>query len=234
MSDIVNLFDCCITIVIVLLQRQQNFSWLHHGLRHIRHINPLFKLAKLLHLRGFLITFVHTEYNHKRFLKSRSFNALHGSPDFRFETIPDGLPPPLDADADGDVSQDVPSLCDSIRKNFLQPFRDLLARLNHSATDGLIPSVTCLVSDGSMASFTVRAAQELAVPNVICWPASACSFLSLINIPALVEKGLIPLKDESYLTNGYLDSKVEWIPGMQNFRLKDIPDSKVEGRSKVS
>ena len=165
----------------------------------------MFKLAKLLHLRGFLITFVHTEYNHKRFLKSRSFNALHGSPDFRFETIPDG-PPPLDADADGDVSQDVPSLCDSIRKNFLQPFRDLLARLNHSATDGLIPSVTCLVSDGSMASFTVRAAQELAVPNVICWPASACSFLSLINIPALVEKGLIPLKGTVY----YINYRLNW------------------------
>ena len=28
--------------------------------------------------------------------------------------------------------------------------------------------------------------------------------------------------DESYLTNGYLDTKVDWIPGLQNFRLKDL------------
>lgn len=28
--------------------------------------------------------------------------------------------------------------------------------------------------------------------------------------------------DESYLTNGYLDAKVDWIPGLQNFRLKDL------------
>ncbi|TKY71474.1 7-deoxyloganetin glucosyltransferase [Spatholobus suberectus] len=186
------------------------------------HVNPLLKLAKLLHLGGFHITFVHTEYNYKRLLKSRGPNALDGLPDFRFETIPDGLPP-MDDDADGNVTQHIPSLCDSIRKNFLQPFCNLVARLNHSAAAGLIPPVTCLVSDGCL-SFTIQAAQELGLPNVIFWPASACAFLSVLNFPTLVEKGLIPLKDESYLTNGYLDSKVDWIPGMQHFRLKDLPD----------
>jgi len=124
--------------------------------------------------------------------KSRGPNALDGLPNFRFETIPDGLPP-LDDDDNGDVTQHIPSLCDSIRKNFLQPFRDLLARLNHSATEGLIPPVTCLVSDGGM-TFTIEAAHELGVPNVLFWPASACCFLSIINFPALVEKGLTPLK----------------------------------------
>jgi len=39
MSGIVNLFDCCITVSIVLLQRQVNISWLHHGLRHINNNN---------------------------------------------------------------------------------------------------------------------------------------------------------------------------------------------------
>ncbi|TKY50106.1 UDP-glycosyltransferase 85A2 [Spatholobus suberectus] len=29
--------------------------------------------------------------------------------------------------------------------------------------------------------------------------------------------------DESYLTDGYLDTKVDWIPGMKNFGLKDMP-----------
>nr|KYP60567.1 Cytokinin-O-glucosyltransferase 2 [Cajanus cajan] len=182
------------------------------------HINPLLKLAKLFHLRGFHITFVHTEYNYKRLLKSRGPNALDGLPDFRFETIPDGLD-----DDDGDVTQHAPSLFDSIRKNFLQPFCNLLHRLNHSATAGLIPPVTCLFSDGCM-PFTIQAAQQFGLPNVIFWPASACSFLSVINFPTLVQKGLTPLKDESYLTNGYLDTNVDWIPGMQNFRLKDFLD----------
>ncbi|KAL2342091.1 hypothetical protein Fmac_010031 [Flemingia macrophylla] len=185
------------------------------------HVNPLLKLAKLLHLKGFYITFVHTEYNYKRLIKSRGPNALDGLPDFRFEAIPDGLP--LKDNDDGDVTQHVPSLCNAIRKNFLEPFCNLLHRLNHSAATGLIPPVTCLVSDGCM-PFTVQAAQQLGLPNIICWPASACSLLSVINFPTFVEKGLTPLKDESYLTNGYMEAKVNWIPGLQNFRLEDMVD----------
>ena len=30
------------------------------------HINPMLKLAKLLHHKGFYVTFVNTQYNHKR------------------------------------------------------------------------------------------------------------------------------------------------------------------------
>ncbi|KAK7381201.1 hypothetical protein VNO78_33732 [Psophocarpus tetragonolobus] len=183
------------------------------------HINPLFRLAKLLHLRGFHITFVNTEYNHKRLLKSRGPKALIGLPDFDFETIPDGLAPTED---DADVTQDTESLCKSVRENCLQPFTDLLARIYDSANAGLIPPVTCLVSDFSM-FFTLQAAEELSLPIVLFSPSSACTFMSLFHISTLLDKGLIPLKDESYLTNGYLETKVDWIPGMKNIRLKDLP-----------
>ncbi|WJX96362.1 7-deoxyloganetin glucosyltransferase [Trifolium repens] len=182
------------------------------------HINPLIKLAKLLHLRGFYITFVNTEYNHQRMLKSKGPKAFDGIADFSFETIPDGLTP-----VDGDVSQDITSLCKSIRENFLHLFRELLARLHDSATVGLVPPVTCLVSDSSM-SFTIEAAEELSLPIVFFSPANAFTFLTSFHFHTLFEKGLIPLKDESYLTNGYLDTKLECIPGLQNFRLKDLPD----------
>jgi len=154
------------------------------------HINPLLKLAKLLHLRGFHITYVNTEYNHKRLLKSRGPNSLDGFTDFNFETIPDGLTP---TDGDGDVSQDIHGLCKSIRKNFLQPFRELLARLNDPATSGLVPPVTCIISDMSM-SFTIQAAEELSLPVVFFSPSNACTFLTFIHFSTLLDKGLIPLK----------------------------------------
>ncbi|RHN50158.1 putative 7-deoxyloganetin glucosyltransferase [Medicago truncatula] len=184
------------------------------------HINPLFKLAKLLYLKGFHITFVNTEYNHKRLLKSRGPKAFDGFTDFNFETIPDGLTP---MEGDGDVSQDIPSLSDSIRKNFYHPFCELLAKLHDSATAGLVPPVTCLVSDCYM-SFTIQAAEEHALPIVFFSPASASTFLSVLHFHTLFEKGLIPLKDKSYLTNGYLDTEVDCVPGLKNFRLKDLPD----------
>ncbi|RHN50148.1 putative 7-deoxyloganetin glucosyltransferase [Medicago truncatula] len=183
------------------------------------HINPLLQLAKFLHLRGFHITYVNTEYNHKRLLKSRGQNAFDGFTNFNFESIPDGLSP---TDGDGDVSQDIYALCKSIRKNFLQPFRELLARLNDSATSGLVRPVSCIVSDISM-SFTIQAAEELSIPNVVFSPSNACTFLTGIHLRTFLDKGLIPLKDESYLTNGYLDTKVDCMPGLKNFRLRDLP-----------
>ncbi|PQQ05155.1 hypothetical protein Pyn_29210 [Prunus yedoensis var. nudiflora] len=42
-------------------------------------------------------------------------------------------------------------------------------------------------------------------------------------VRAVVEKGLAPLKDESCFTNGYLDTVIDWIPGMRDIRLRDLP-----------
>ncbi|MBA0631697.1 hypothetical protein Godav_000546 [Gossypium davidsonii] len=91
------------------------------------HVNPMLMVAKLLHFKGFHITFVNTKYNHERLLKSRGPHALNSLPDFRFEIVPDGLPPP-----DINATQDIPTLCDSTSKHCLTPFRQLLARLNVS------------------------------------------------------------------------------------------------------
>ncbi|KAI9120756.1 hypothetical protein K1719_007789 [Acacia pycnantha] len=182
------------------------------------HINCGLRLAKLLHLRGFFITFVNTEFNHKRLLRSSGVKALQGLPDFRFETIPDGLPPP----ANDNATQDVPSLCDSTRKNFILPFQNLLDRLSESASNGLIPPLTCLVSDFVM-FFTIDAAQALGLPIVLFWPASTYSLLGFVHYQNLLDRRLVPLKDESYLTNGYLEQEIDWIPGIKSIKLKDLP-----------
>ncbi|KAM3688395.1 hypothetical protein ACB098_10G149300 [Castanea mollissima] len=181
------------------------------------HINPMLKLAKILHYKGFHITFVNTEYNHKRLLKSRGPDSLNALPSFQFETISDGLPDQSDIDA----TQDVPSLCASTQKNCLAPFRNLLLKLNDTSSSH-VPPVTCIVSDGIM-SFTLDAAAELGIPDVLFWTTSACGFMGYAQYRHLIEKGLTPLKDESYLTNGHLDTIIDWIPGMKGIRLRDLP-----------
>ncbi|KAE8659278.1 7-deoxyloganetin glucosyltransferase [Hibiscus syriacus] len=181
------------------------------------HINPMLMLAKVLHCRGFYITFVNTEFNHKRLLKSRGPHALDGLPSFRFETIPDGLPP-----TDVDATQDIPSLCDSTSKTCLPYFKQLLHKLNDSSSTSDFPLVSCIVSDGCM-SFTLDAAEEFGVPEVLFWTPSACGFLGYVHYLQLKEKGYTPLKDESYLTNGYLDTVIDWIPAMKGIRLRDLP-----------
>ncbi|XP_057794565.1 7-deoxyloganetin glucosyltransferase-like [Salvia miltiorrhiza] len=179
------------------------------------HVNPMLKLAKLLHNHDFHITFVNTEYNHRRLLKARGADALHGLPSFRFETIPDGLPPSDTADA----TQDIPSLCESTTTTCLAPFKRLIARLN-AADDA--PPVSCIVSDGVM-SFTADAAAELGLPEVLFWTTSACGFYAYTQFEKLIQMGYAPLKDTSYLSNGYLDTVVEGIPAMEGIRLRDIP-----------
>ncbi|WCJ18728.1 UDP-Glycosyltransferase superfamily protein [Euphorbia peplus] len=178
------------------------------------HVNPMLKLAKLLHHYNFHITFVNTEYNHRRLLKSRGSNALDGLPDFQFRTISDGLPP-----SDANATQDIPSLCESTSKYSLAPFLELLSQLGEDEDS---PPVSCIISDGCM-TFTLDAADQLGIPEVLFWTPSACGVLGYAQYPILVQKGLTPLKDPSYLTNGYLETTIDWVPAMKNIQLKDLP-----------
>ncbi|XP_030529277.2 7-deoxyloganetin glucosyltransferase-like [Rhodamnia argentea] len=182
------------------------------------HIGAMLKLAKLLYAKGFYISFVNTEYNHRRLLKSRGPRALDGFSGFRFLTITDGLPP-----SDADSSQDLAAVCDSVRKNMAAPFSDLISNLNHTAPNSDVPPVTCIFSDGFMSFATNEAAQEFGIPIVHLWTIPACSFMGFKQYRTLMEKGLAPLKDTSYLTNGYLDTIIDWIPGMKNITLRDLP-----------
>ncbi|KAF7130402.1 hypothetical protein RHSIM_Rhsim10G0164800 [Rhododendron simsii] len=87
-------------------------------------------------------------------------------------------------------SSDVPALCDSTRKNCLGPFVELLKRLNSTAGS---PPVTCVVSDGVM-SFGIEAAEEIGVPEVQFWTASACSFMGYLHYRELIKRGIFPFK----------------------------------------
>ncbi|PQP93396.1 7-deoxyloganetin glucosyltransferase [Prunus yedoensis var. nudiflora] len=150
------------------------------------HIKATLKFAELLHHRGFHITFVNTEFNHKRFLKSLGLNSLDGLPDFRFEAIPDSLP-----DSNEDTTQDVTLLAESVRKKLFAPFHALLAKLNNDAIEtSSNPPVTCIVSDGFMSMFTITAAEEIGAPIVLFYTIAACSFMGLKQLRALVEKDL--------------------------------------------
>ncbi|XP_078182160.1 7-deoxyloganetin glucosyltransferase-like [Carex rostrata] len=180
------------------------------------HITPMLTVAKLLHSSGFHITFVNTEYNHRRLLRSLGPTSLNGLPDFQFTAIPDGLP-----FSEEDRTQDVPPLCESTMTNKSLPyFRDLLCRLNESYPT--TPKVTCVFSD-FISSFAIDAAREIGIPCVLLWTASACGLLGYLHYRTLVEEGLIPLKDMDQLNNGYLNTPVDFVPGFSDMRLKDFP-----------
>ncbi|KAL6294654.1 hypothetical protein ACE6H2_002796 [Prunus campanulata] len=179
------------------------------------HVNPFMNLAKLLYSRGFHITMVYTEFNHSRLLRSKGPEAVKNSPGFRFETIPDGVPP-----SNPDTTQSVTELLYYTKKHSVVPLRDLIVKLN--STEGL-PKVSCIISDGIM-SFAIKVARELGIPEVQFWTASTCGLVAYLQFGELVKKGIFPLKDEKDVSNGYPeDTALEWIPGMEHMRLKDMP-----------
>lgn len=181
------------------------------------HVTPMLHLAKALHAKGFHITYVNSEYNHRRLLRSRGPDSLAGADGFCFEAVPDGLPP---SDND-DVTQDIAALCLSTTEHSAAPFRDLLARLN-ARPGSRAPAVSCVIADGVM-SFAQRVAEEMGILALVFWTTSACGFMGYLHFAELIRRGYVPLKDESDLTNGYLDTAIDWIPGMPGMRLKDIP-----------
>ncbi|CAD6333475.1 unnamed protein product [Miscanthus lutarioriparius] len=181
------------------------------------HVTPMLKLAKLLHARGFEVTFVNTEFNHRRLLHSRG--ALDRVPGFRFDAIPDGLPP-----SDADATQDIPALCYSTMTTCLPHLLALLARVDADAGS---PPVTCLVTDAVM-SFGFDAAREFGVPVAALWTASACGFMGYRNYRNLIDWGLVPFQNAADLDDvvegGHLATVVTGARGMcDGVQLRDFP-----------
>jgi hypothetical protein len=201
-------------------------------------INPALQVAKLLHRHGAYVTFVNTEHNHRLLRVTEGAGAVRGREGFCFETIPDGL-----SKADRGKQDYSTGLAASITATCAAPFRALVARLDGGGEPG-VPRVTCVLATMLM-SFALDVAREMGVPAVAFWTGSAASLMADMRLRDLRERGYLPLKgitnskarttfvnlcfhhaqtligrfaeraDESYLTNGYLETTViDWIPGM--------------------
>ncbi|XWS41592.1 hypothetical protein CRYUN_Cryun17cG0095100 [Craigia yunnanensis] len=151
--------------------------------------------------------------------RSKGSGSVNGLSDFQFETIPDGLPP-----SDRDATQDIWALSDSVQKNCLGPFIELLAKLNSSAES---PPVRCIISDGSM-TFTIKAAKELGIPEAQFWTTSACGFMAYLHFTELIRGGIVPFKDENFTNDGTLDTAVLGVPGPLSLLEKHTPLSQAE------
>ncbi|XP_058086777.1 7-deoxyloganetin glucosyltransferase-like [Magnolia sinica] len=179
------------------------------------HIMPMMHLAKILHSRGFHITFVHTEFNHLHLIRTGAIDPTVEIEGFCFEAIPDGLPQPADANALPDSTESTMS----IFKHGLATLRELIRRINGDSQGG--PPVSCMIRDAFM-SVAQPIGDEFGIPDVAFWPMCGGSFMGFFHIDELIQRGYL-FKDANCLTNGYLDTCIDWIPAMPGIRLKDLP-----------
>ncbi|ONK78266.1 uncharacterized protein A4U43_C02F16450 [Asparagus officinalis] len=177
------------------------------------HINSMLQLAKLLHSKGFHITFINTETSKQTILESQGSDAFQGSEHFVFETVADAFVP-----TSLHTNQRVAKSSIKTYTHCASPLRDVLMKLNNSSG---IPRISCIVYNWLM-DFALDVGEELNIPAMVFCSMSACGFMADLHLEELVERGYTPLKDESYLTNGYLDTTIDWIPGMKDVRLKDL------------
>jgi hypothetical protein len=140
------------------------------------HINPMFRLAGLLHTRGFAITVFHTQFN-------APDPARH--PDYRFVPVPvpDGRPVPV---AIEDVVAQILELgvaCEAA-------FRDRLASVleEYSRDD-----VACLVADTHLLPI-FEVAARLSVPTLALRTGSAACCACFLAYPMLFDKGYLPVQ----------------------------------------
>ncbi|XP_030442040.2 UDP-glycosyltransferase 85A5-like [Syzygium oleosum] len=116
--------------------------------------------------------------------------------------------------------QDIMMLCNSMRNYMIGPFSDLVSSLGSNPS---VPPVTCIVLDGSMTFTTSPAASKFGIPLMHLFTVHGCALVATKQLRALGENGLAPLTAESQLMNGYGNTPLNWIPGMKNMRLRDMP-----------
>ena len=143
------------------------------------HINPMFRLAGLLHARGFFVTVFHTHFN-------APDPARH--PQYRFVPVPDGTSGPAPVAIEDVVAQilALTGACES-------EFRDRLAAvLEEYSRD----AVACLIADAHLLPI-FEVAAKLAVPTLALRTGSAACCACFLAYPMLFEKGYLPVKGMS-------------------------------------
>ncbi|TVU44353.1 hypothetical protein EJB05_03789, partial [Eragrostis curvula] len=143
------------------------------------HINPMFRLAGILHARGFAITVFHTHFK-------APDPARH--PDYRFVPVP--VPDDVSSGPAPTAIEDVVAQILALGNACAAPFRDsLVAVLEEYSLD----DVACLVADAHLLP-VVEAATRLSVPTLALRTGSAASFICFAAHPMLCEKVHLPVQ----------------------------------------
>nr|TKS08290.1 hypothetical protein D5086_0000105350 [Populus alba] len=142
------------------------------------HVIPFMELSQCLAKQGFRITFVNTEYNHKRVLKAlRGDINLGGG--IGLVSLPDGLEPCGDRNELGKLSK-------AIFQVMPEKLEELIDRISMSEGE----KITCIITDWSM-GWALEVAEKMKIRRAIYWPAAAAVLCSLISIPKLLRDGII-------------------------------------------
>lgn len=206
-------------------------------------VNCMLKLAEIFCLNGFRVTFLNTEYVHRRLVSYSDLGRrFERYPNLRFATVADGLPE--DNPRTGDQLLVLLNSMEAVSKPV---FKEIV---NSGSRDDEFP-LTCIIVDGAF-FYAADIAQEIGIPLLFFDTISPCSLWTLLSLPNMIKAGDFPFpgilslfyfiyfiwKSSSLFfpplsqpkNNGYccaddnLDASVKSVPGMEGvLRRRDLP-----------
>ncbi|EEF36301.1 UDP-glycosyltransferase 83A1 [Ricinus communis] len=151
------------------------------------HVIPMLELSQCLVKHGFEITFVNTDYNHKRVLNALGNDFLGDQ--ISLVSIPDGLELWEDRN-------DLGKLTEAIFNVMPGKLEELINRSNASKDK----KITCIIADANN-GWALEVAEKMNIRCAAFWPASAALLSSLFTVQKLIDDGIIdnngtPLKNQ--------------------------------------
>ncbi|XP_008230872.1 PREDICTED: UDP-glycosyltransferase 83A1-like [Prunus mume] len=143
------------------------------------HVIPLMELSQCLVNHGFTVTFVNTDYNHKRVVNALAADESQLSDRIRLVSLPDGLEP-------WEARHEVGKFCEATQRVMPGKLEELIEKINQGEGD----KVTCVIADES-ARWALEVAEKLNIRRVAFFPASAASLALQFSIPKLIHQGII-------------------------------------------
>jgi len=142
------------------------------------HVNPLMQFSLLLAKHGCKVTFVHTEFSHKRANTAGGGNKEEAQ--VELVTLPDGLDPQ-------DDRSDVAKLLFSMKTTMPALLPKLIQDIHASDVEN---KITCIIVTINM-GWALEVGHKLGIKGALLCPASATSLASAASIPKLIQDGII-------------------------------------------
>ncbi|GJN23602.1 hypothetical protein PR202_gb11266 [Eleusine coracana subsp. coracana] len=174
------------------------------------HVTPMFRLAGVLHSRGFAVTVFHTHFN--------APDPAH-HPRYRFVPVPDDGTACAPGEGIKGVVAHVVALGGACEAAFRARLSAVLEEY-YSRDD----AVACLVADAHLPEM-VGVANALGVPALTLRTGSAACFAGFLAFPTFCEKGYVPVENDA-------QAEME-LPELPPYRVRDLMHYRADGFDKA-